>query len=144
MQAQVNSLLEMQELGEQLSAEFIPGQHWHFNGPLGAGKTTLIQSIFAAMGVSEPVLSPTFSVFEPHTTGKGAQLLHIDLYRIESPDELIHTGLDFYEHSDCSWFIEWPCRGGSMIPQPDVNVTIEYDRSNRKVTVQKLNIGDDG
>lgn len=126
----------MIDLGRRLSAEVSPGQHWHFEGEMGTGKTTLIQGICDGLGVNSPVLSPTFSIFDAHEAGDGTEILHVDLYRIETPGELINTGLDCYERDDCTWFVEWPALGAEFIPEADVKVTIRREGEVRQVTFE--------
>ena len=129
----------MKELGSKLASYVQPGQCWYFEGALGTGKTTLIQGILAELGVEESVLSPTFSIIETHCVRDDMmEIVHLDLYRVESPEELVHTGLDEYWQGDYSWFIEWPSLGGSMIPEADILVNLSHEESSRRVVVNGL------
>lgn len=130
------SVQEMKRLGSELSAFAKPGICMYFEGMLGAGKTTLIQGIFRSLKVSEPVLSPTFSLLETYTTPTGLQLLHLDLYRIEDPYELYLIGLEEYQRKDYAWFVEWPERGTEILPSPAIRVNIQLHGSAREVFVQ--------
>ena len=69
---------------------------------------------------------------ETYTTDLGLELLHIDLYRIEDPDELLLIGLDELDKRDYAWFIEWPQRGGSIVPRADMRINISYAGNARK------------
>ena len=55
-----------------------------FTGPLGAGKTTLVQSILRAQGITEPIMSPTFTYVNAYKDQLGRTFYHFDLYRIDS------------------------------------------------------------
>ena len=139
MNLEIKSAAKMKELGSKLASYVQPGQCWYFDGALGTGKTTLIQGILAELGVEESVLSPTFSIIETHCVRDDSmQIIHLDLYRIESPEELVHTGLDEYWHDECSWFIEWPALGGTMIPEADVSVNLTHQESSRRVKIHGL------
>lgn len=77
-------------------------------GPLGAGKTTLIKEIFKQVGIVDPVTSPTFGYVNTYHT-ESATFHHFDLYRIHTLETFISAGLDeLIEQSHAINFIEWP------------------------------------
>ncbi|MBL7473565.1 tRNA (adenosine(37)-N6)-threonylcarbamoyltransferase complex ATPase subunit type 1 TsaE [Robertkochia sediminum] len=86
-----------------------------FNGPMGAGKTTLIKALVKKLGSTDTVSSPTFSLVNEYKSPKGS-LYHFDLYRLEDEDEAWDIGLDEYLESGAWCFVEWPDKGGSIIP----------------------------
>ena len=76
-------------LGSRLAALLRPGDLVVLSGGLGAGKTTLAQGVGAAMGVRGRVSSPTFIIARVHpATADGPDLIHVDAYRLGSPEEL--------------------------------------------------------
>jgi len=78
-------------------------------GPLGAGKTTIVKEILRQLGVTEEVTSPTFTYVKNYTNASGKTFHHFDLYRIGSQEEFISSGFDEYLHAPDSYcFIEWP------------------------------------
>ena len=79
-------------------------------GPLGAGKTTLVRGLLAALGHSGEVPSPSFALVQPYEC-VSPPLWHIDLYRIEDPAELDELGLDTIL-SEGVLVVEWPSRAG--------------------------------
>lgn len=104
-----------------------------FHGNLGAGKTTFIKAVCNKLGVEEKVSSPTFSIINQYTTGKGS-VFHIDLYRIKDIEEAIDAGVEECIYSGEICFIEWPEKVFSILPDDTVNVFIEpIDNSKRKL-----------
>jgi len=83
----------MRALGERVAALLRPGDLVVLAGPLGAGKTTLAQGIGAGLGVSGPVLSPTFVIARVHRGGR-VPLVHADAYRLGSVAEVDDLDLD--------------------------------------------------
>lgn len=98
------------------------GTVW-LSGELGAGKTTLTRGLLRALGIAGPIRSPTYTLLEPYERQPGAaplRILHMDLYRLADPLELDNLGLDDYPPRECLWLVEWPERGGALLPQPDL------------------------
>ena len=76
------------------------------DGPMGAGKTTLISSIFKSLGVEEPISSPTFSLVNTYKSRDGI-IYHFDFYRIQNAHEALDIGLEEYLESGNLCFMEW-------------------------------------
>jgi tRNA threonylcarbamoyladenosine biosynthesis protein TsaE len=97
----------------------------YLHGELGAGKTTLARGILRALGEAGPVRSPTYALVAEYVPA-GQRVLHLDLYRLESPDELQTLGLADYLHGSRLWMVEWPDRGaGGELPAPDASLYLE-------------------
>lgn len=78
-------------------------------GDLGAGKTTLVQSIAACLGVKQLVTSPTFTYLNQYQTASGLTIYHFDLYRLSSLSAFEHAGFFEYLYQKNSIaIIEWP------------------------------------
>lgn len=102
-------------------------------GDLGSGKTTFVQEIAREYGIQEPVKSPTYTIMKSYVipserTSFGqkrrySKLVHIDLYRLESPGELLALKLDsILEEEGTIVFIEWPERAIDLLPEPDITL----------------------
>ena len=125
----------------QLAASLLPrmagGAVVALHGDLGAGKTTFTQGLAIAMGVANPVASPTFALCAEHR-GATRRLVHLDLYRMGSPEELLDIGfLDFLTAPNIV-VVEWPERAGTLIPATAWHVWFETcgdDPGARKITV---------
>lgn len=74
---------------------------------MGSGKTTFMKHLGAFLGVTNEITSPTFSLINEYITHDGQVLYHMDLYRINDPEELQEIGLPEYLSNDKTCFIEW-------------------------------------
>lgn len=94
-----------------------------FYGGLGAGKTTLIQSICKGLGVDDYVTSPSFTLINEY---RGRlPVFHVDLYRLENQAQMVELGLDEYFGKDGVVLIEWAEKLGKLLPCGVESVTIE-------------------
>jgi len=109
-----------------------------FSGEMGAGKTTFIQSLCKALGVTREVNSPTFALVNEYFTGEGESLFHFDLYRIEDPTELFDLGYEEYFFSGKKCFIEWPEKAIHLIPDHALFVRIEVKEDESRELVFEL------
>ncbi len=98
---------DMRTLGRRIAALLRPGDLVVLTGPLGAGKTTLVQGIGAGLDVRGPVTSPTFVIARVHPPlGGGPGLVHVDAYRLGSVAEVDDLDLDA-SLEDCVTVVEW-------------------------------------
>lgn len=102
------------------------------HGDLGAGKTTFVKAVAAAVGIDpREVISPTFGLIHEHRGSRGGRslrLVHADLYRLAGPDELREIGWDDAIAPDpdtAVWaFVEWPERIGGCLPEDRLDATL--------------------
>ncbi len=106
MAERTSSAAETEAVGERLAAELGPGDVVLVSGELGAGKTTLIRGAARALGVTEPVTSPTFTI--GHTYSGRLPVSHLDLYRLSELDQEDPALLEDYVTPEAVAFIEWP------------------------------------
>jgi tRNA threonylcarbamoyladenosine biosynthesis protein TsaE len=104
---EVATAADMQALGRRLAGLLRAGDLVVLSGPLGAGKTTLVQGIGAGLGVRGPVTSPTFVIARVHPAlAGGPGLVHADAYRLGSIAEVDDLDLDA-SLDDCVTVVEW-------------------------------------
>jgi len=95
------------------------------SGELGAGKTTLVQSICRGYGVREEVTSPTFALVHRYAAPKSP-VYHLDLYRLDSSNELTNIAWDEIVSEEAIVLIEWPERAGDRIPRMHVPISLQH------------------
>lgn len=88
-------------------------------GELGTGKSTFARGVLRALGATGPIKSPSYTLMETYDL-PGVQALHLDLYRLNDPEELEHLGLADYYRAGNLWLIEWPEKGDGRLPPPDL------------------------
>jgi tRNA threonylcarbamoyladenosine biosynthesis protein TsaE len=102
------------------------------NGDLGAGKTTLSRGILNGLGHRGSVKSPTYTLVEPYDLEIG-KVFHFDLYRLVDPEELYDIGFNDYLSESQLCMIEWPDKGGSLLPKADISLQINSNGTGRQV-----------
>lgn len=110
-------------------------------GDLGAGKTTFTQQLAAHLGVTEPVVSPTFGIMKGYELIDNEhfnQLIHIDAYRIEDISEVGPLRFEeLFKQPRTLICLEWPEQIAAVLPAEKVVVAIEIaEGEERKVSVQ--------
>lgn len=88
-------------------------------GDLGAGKTTFARAYIHALGFAGYVKSPSYGLLETYQAG-GQTVLHLDLYRIEDPEELEYLAVRDQFDASSVLLVEWPERGQRHLPAPDL------------------------
>mgnify|MGYP003557399444 CR=1 FL=1 len=92
-----------------------PGSVLLLTGDLGAGKTTLVQSLARAFGITRTVTSPTFTLANEYPMPNGGKLVHYDLYRLASPSGLYDLGFEDALEYGARLAIEWPEKAQSVL-----------------------------
>ena len=125
MTVELPTAADTHALGRALGGVLLPGDLVLLVGPLGAGKTVLAQGIGAGLGVSGPVLSPTFVIARVHRGGR-LPMVHVDAYRLGSVAEVDDLDLDA-DLADSVLVVEW---GGGLVEQlADAHLAVHLDRS---------------
>jgi tRNA threonylcarbamoyl adenosine modification protein YjeE len=116
---------ELKAWGEELGRAAAPPLLITLTGDLGVGKTTLAQSICRGYGVTDEVTSPTYALVHQYSAPKTT-VFHVDLYRIESPDQLTNIGWDEIVAARALILVEWPERAGTRLPDDHLPIDLDY------------------
>jgi tRNA threonylcarbamoyladenosine biosynthesis protein TsaE len=130
---------EMRDLGRRLAKVLRAGDLVILAGPLGAGKTTLVQGIGEGLGVRGPVTSPTFVIARVHpvVSGSGPALVHADAYRLGSIVELDDLDLDTGAAAAVT-VVEWGSGLAEGLAEDRLEISIDPDLDS-DVRVVQLN-----
>ncbi len=114
----LRDLAAMQSYGARLAGLLRAGDVVALSGGLGAGKTTLARAIIGALGYTQEVPSPTFTIIETYDAPPlRLPVVHADFYRLEDPAELREIGIDEYREG-AALIAEWPDRAGGFSDEP--------------------------
>ena len=123
----------MRDLGRRLAAELHAGDLLVLSGPLGAGKTTLVQGIGDGLGVRGPITSPTFVIARVHPSLRGGPaLVHADAYRLGGVAEIDDLDLDASTDSSVT-VVEWGEGLAEGLSEDRLEVAIELRGDGRIV-----------
>ena len=127
---------ETEDLGERMGKELAPGMVVVLEGVLGSGKTTFVKGIARGLGIKERVTSSSFTIISEY---EGPfPLVHIDLYRTNSDEELELLGLGEIIAGNAVYIIEWGEKARSFIPAHTKEVSIGIDANgNRKIEIRE-------
>lgn len=117
-------------LAQRLAPAVGEGGVVYLQGELGAGKTSFARALLRALGASERVKSPTYSLLERYVVGCH-DAFHLDLYRISAPEEIEWLGMDELGDPTAIVLIEWPERGAGALPPADLEIALAYQGSGR-------------
>jgi tRNA threonylcarbamoyladenosine biosynthesis protein TsaE len=124
---------ETEAFAAQLATTLRAGDIVTVSGDLGAGKTTFVRGAARALGVIEPVTSPTFTI--GHRYEAPTPVAHLDLYRLAGLDSEEWGDLEPYFDGTVA-FVEWPEHGGAWLPAVRAVVTLTHvDESHRRLWI---------
>ena len=121
---EIESLSELPKVAEAVLGELRGRSVVLFRGPMGAGKTTLISRIAAALGAEDTVTSPTFALVNQYEGEGGRRIYHFDFYRINNVEEALDLGYEEYFYSGELCLVEWPEKIEPLLPEEAMTVTI--------------------
>ena len=122
LQLELPDLSATETLGSLLAGGLAAGDVISLSGPLGAGKSALARAIIQAANPTETdVPSPTFTLVQTYQLGDGTPLWHLDLYRIQTPEDAMQLGLDD-AFIDAVCLIEWPDRLKKLLPKTNLSI----------------------
>lgn len=118
-----HTAIETEEEGRRLGETLRNGDVVSLRGSLGAGKTVLAKGIAKALGITEAIVSPTFTLVQEYD-GKE-KLYHLDLYRLSGEDEFESMGGEEFLYPDGITLIEWSEKIEDMLPDSTIFVTVD-------------------
>lgn len=130
MRIETASAVETESAGAELAAGLQAGDVVLVGGELGAGKTTFIRGACRALGVGEPVTSPTFTLGQLY--GGRVEVAHLDLYRLTEIAREDSTILDDYLAPERIAFVEWPDLAEAALERIAARVRIEHAGGDRR------------
>jgi tRNA threonylcarbamoyladenosine biosynthesis protein TsaE len=127
---------ETEAVGARIADHLAPGDVVLVSGELGSGKTTLIRGAARALGVTDPVTSPTFTIGQRY---RGRiPVSHLDLYRLEGLDDEDPGLLDDYLTDDAVAFVEWPGAAEPQLDRVAMRVALSHEGGDtRRITVER-------
>ncbi len=138
MDIHINSLEELAGSASTILEYAGSNKIFLFYGDMGAGKTTLIKSLCAGLGVTDEVTSPTFSIVNEYA-GTNGPVYHFDFYRLKEQGEALDMGYEEYFFSESYCFIEWPEKIAGLIPDQYTGIRIEVSEEGvRQITVENI------
>ena len=133
----ITTLKDTRRLAKNLASELRGGEIIGLVGNLGAGKTTFVQFLARALGVQAMVNSPTFNIIKVYKikNSKIKNFVHIDAYRLNSPQELEALGVDeYFNDSSAVTIIEWADRVRDILPKNARVIQFEIENDTRLIT----------
>ena len=112
---------DTRKIAESVAKKSKPGDIFCLNGDLGNGKTFFVSAFAKALGISENISSPTFTILNEYH-GEKTNLYHFDVYRISDSDELEYTNYPDYFYGDGICLIEWAELIKDIIPDPATQI----------------------
>lgn len=128
---ETNSAAETEALGARVAAGLKPGDVVVLSGEVGAGKSTLIRGACRALGIEQPVTSPTFTIGQRYEGGR-LPVSHLDLYRLQSLEGEDPALIDDYLGPDGVAFVEWPAVGAADLGRPALEIRLAHAGAERR------------
>ena len=125
---------ETERFGSCLATRLVAGSIVALYGPLGAGKTVLVRGMARGLGIAEPITSPSYTIVAEY--GSTVPLIHIDLYRTSSYEELESLGFDEIISKPGIVAIEWADRADHLLPVDSIRIHISIREVGREITIE--------
>ena len=118
---------ETEAFGAEVARRLPRGSVVLLDGDLGAGKTVFSRGFARALGIDEPVSSPTYTIVQEYELPEKGRLYHLDLYRISDAGAALAFGVDEFLSDPASYaLVEWPERISGILPENAVKVTLRH------------------
>ncbi|MBR9988234.1 MAG: tRNA (adenosine(37)-N6)-threonylcarbamoyltransferase complex ATPase subunit type 1 TsaE [Gemmatimonadetes bacterium] len=130
---------QLETWGERVGADIVTPVFFALSGDLGAGKSVLARAIARGAGVSAAMPSPTFNLVFHYDGRDGTKVIHMDLYRIERPEDVWALGWSELGEDREIVLVEWPERAGALLPPDRWDIRLDYESAGlRTVTATQV------
>ncbi len=131
-------------LGKKIGSFLKKGDILAMQGTLAAGKTTITKGIAESLGIDEPITSPTFTLISEYYG--TLPLYHMDVYRLDGPDDFVDLGTDDLLYGDGISIIEWSEKIMSELPKDVIIIKLEVPSldkpEERRITIENWKYGE--
>jgi tRNA threonylcarbamoyladenosine biosynthesis protein TsaE len=136
----VNSIDSLKDIVIDLLELLNDHQIVALEGQMGAGKTTVVQQVLKAMGIEELDGSPTYSLINQYESPFYGTVYHLDLYRLNSLEEIFDIGIEELLYQKCICLIEWPEKMIELLPDNTIWVYLRIEEDfSRTITIKNDN-----
>lgn len=133
------SAQETVDLGEKIGSLLKSGDVIAMTGTLAAGKTTITKGIAKALGITDVVTSPTFCLISEYE-GTKMPLYHMDVYRLDGPEDFINLGVEDMLDGDGVCIVEWSEKVSSELPKRTIKIEITpLEDGSRQIKIENWN-----
>lgn len=134
-----HSAQETVDLGEKIGSLLKSGDVIAMTGTLAAGKTTITKGIAKALGITDVVTSPTFCLISEYE-GTKMPLYHMDVYRLDGPEDFINLGVEDMLNGDGVCIVEWSEKVSSELPKRTIKIEITpLEDGSRQIKIDNWN-----
>jgi tRNA threonylcarbamoyladenosine biosynthesis protein TsaE len=128
-------------LGKRLGTMLRKGDVVALQGTLAAGKTTITKGIALALGITEPVTSPTFTLISEYYG--SMTLYHMDVYRLDSTEDFLNLGVEELLYGDGVCVVEWSEKVMKELPRSAILVRLNaLEDDSREITIDNWKYGE--
>ena len=134
-----HSAQETVDLGEKIGSLLKSGDVIAMTGTLAAGKTTITKGVAKALGITDVVTSPTFCLISEYE-GTKMPLYHMDVYRLDGPEDFINLGVEDMLDGDGVCIVEWSEKVSSELPKRTIKIEITpLEDGSRQIKIDNWN-----
>lgn len=137
----VSSVEDTERVGAEIADRLALPSCVYLEGGMGAGKTTLSKAILARLGYKGTVTSPTYNLIQEYEIEQGV-VQHMDLYRLQDPEELEYLAIEDLWTENSLFLIEWPEKGEGALPAADYVISVQRmaceNEEKRKIVLTKV------